>query len=130
MAYRDRAVPSRWARLSIALHEVGSPGAGEAVRRPLHPVHGRLRPDRLVARIGDTEYGVKAIPLGGYVRMLGMFPPKPGRPARADTTGRSGRWSTRPATTPNARSGPRTPTGSSTSARCPSGWSSCSAARR
>ena len=24
---------------------------------------------------GDTEYGVKAIPLGGYIRMIGMFPP-------------------------------------------------------
>ena len=27
---------------------------------------------------GETEYGVKAIPLGGYIRMIGMFPPKPG----------------------------------------------------
>lgn len=25
---------------------------------------------------GDTEYGVKAIPFGGYIRMIGMFPPK------------------------------------------------------
>ena len=41
-------------------------------------------------RFGETEYGVKAIPLGGYVRMLGMFPPKPGRVARADSTGRLG----------------------------------------
>ena len=24
---------------------------------------------------GDTEYGLKAIPLGGYIRMIGMFPP-------------------------------------------------------
>ena len=24
---------------------------------------------------GDTEYGIKAIPLGGYIRMIGMFPP-------------------------------------------------------
>ena len=30
---------------------------------------------------GETEYGVKAIPLGGYIRMIGMFPPKPGDPA-------------------------------------------------
>jgi membrane-associated protease RseP (regulator of RpoE activity) len=29
---------------------------------------------------GETEYGVKAIPLGGYIRMIGMFPPgKDGR---------------------------------------------------
>ncbi|MDP3972817.1 MAG: site-2 protease family protein [Candidatus Nanopelagicales bacterium] len=33
-------------------------------------------------RKGDTEYGVKAIPLGGYVRMIGMFPP-----AREDSAG-------------------------------------------
>ncbi|PZR55548.1 zinc metalloprotease [Xylanimonas oleitrophica] len=26
---------------------------------------------------GETEYGVKAIPLGGYVRMVGMLPPAP-----------------------------------------------------
>ncbi|MBA0051858.1 RIP metalloprotease [Streptomyces sp. AJS327] len=24
---------------------------------------------------GETEYGLKAIPLGGYIRMIGMFPP-------------------------------------------------------
>jgi membrane-associated protease RseP (regulator of RpoE activity) len=28
-------------------------------------------------RRGETEYGIKAIPLGGYVRMIGMFPPRP-----------------------------------------------------
>src|SRR5690348_4776256 len=40
---------------------------------------------------GETEYGVKAIPLGGYIRMIGMFPPKPGDPEnqlRASSTGR------------------------------------------
>ncbi|GAA3765529.1 M50 family metallopeptidase [Salinactinospora qingdaonensis] len=26
-------------------------------------------------RIGDTEYGLKLVPLGGYVRMVGMIPP-------------------------------------------------------
>jgi membrane-associated protease RseP (regulator of RpoE activity) len=26
---------------------------------------------------GETEYGLKAIPLGGFTRMIGMFPPKP-----------------------------------------------------
>ena len=25
---------------------------------------------------GETEYGLKAIPFGGYIRMIGMFPPK------------------------------------------------------
>ena len=26
-------------------------------------------------QIGDTEYGIKAIPLGGYVKIVGMLPP-------------------------------------------------------
>lgn len=35
---------------------------------------------------GETEYGLKAIPLGGYIRMIGMIPPAPG-----ETLGRSRR---------------------------------------
>lgn len=39
-------------------------------------------------RKGETEYGIKAIPLGGYVAMTGMYPPKkPGDVPRASTTG-------------------------------------------
>lgn len=31
-------------------------------------------------RIGETEHGIKMIPLGGYIRIVGMIPPpKPGR---------------------------------------------------
>ena len=40
---------------------------------------------------GETEYGVKAVPLGGYIRMIGMYPPAPGADPtmlRASTTGR------------------------------------------
>jgi membrane-associated protease RseP (regulator of RpoE activity) len=37
-------------------------------------------------RIGETEFGIKAIPLGGYVRMIGMLPP-----AKGETLGRSRR---------------------------------------
>lgn len=29
-------------------------------------------------RRGETEYGIKAIPLGGYVKLVGMLPPEPG----------------------------------------------------
>ena len=25
---------------------------------------------------GETEYGIKAVPLGGYVRLMGMYPPR------------------------------------------------------
>ena len=31
---------------------------------------------------GETTYGIKAIPLGGYVKMIGMLPPRPGEDAR------------------------------------------------
>jgi membrane-associated protease RseP (regulator of RpoE activity) len=40
---------------------------------------------------GDTEYGIKAIPLGGYIRMIGMVPPP-----RAD--GKRSRWPRRVST--------------------------------
>ncbi|MBB6118651.1 M50 family metallopeptidase [Nocardiopsis algeriensis] len=40
-------------------------------------------------RRGDTEYGIKAVPLGGYVRMVGMMPPS----RRSDDSGRKlSRW--------------------------------------
>ena len=36
---------------------------------------------------GDTEYGIKAIPLGGYISMIGMYPPAKDGTARESTTG-------------------------------------------
>ena len=39
-------------------------------------------------RRGETEYGIKAVPLGGYVRMIGMLPPaKGGQLGRSRRTG-------------------------------------------
>jgi membrane-associated protease RseP (regulator of RpoE activity) len=38
-------------------------------------------------RKGETEYGVKALPLGGYISMIGMFPPGKGDRVRNDSTG-------------------------------------------
>ena len=39
-------------------------------------------------KIGETEFGVKALPLGGYISMSGMYPPiKPGGKARDASTG-------------------------------------------
>jgi membrane-associated protease RseP (regulator of RpoE activity) len=37
-------------------------------------------------KVGETEFGIKLIPLGGYVRMIGMLPP-----AKGETLGRSRR---------------------------------------
>ena len=74
--------------LSIALHEIGHlvPAKKFGVKTTQYMIG--FGPTIWSRRRGETEYGVKAIPLGGYIRMVGMFPPVPGRPVRADTTGR------------------------------------------
>lgn len=76
---------------SIALHEVGHlvPAKRFGVRVTQYmvgfgpTVWSRVR--------GETEYGAKAIPLGGYIRMVGMFPPRRSRDGElvysATTTG-------------------------------------------
>ncbi|PSL01150.1 membrane-associated protease RseP (regulator of RpoE activity) [Haloactinopolyspora alba] len=64
--------------LSIALHEVGHlvPAKLFGVKVSQYMVgFGKTIWSR---RRGETEYGVKAVPLGGYVRMIGMFPPELG----------------------------------------------------
>src|SRR5699024_12409208 len=48
--------------------------AGARRHRPSFPTR---RSSDLVKR-GETEYGIKAIPLGGFVKLVGMLPPKPG----------------------------------------------------
>ncbi|WP_182113578.1 MULTISPECIES: RIP metalloprotease [unclassified Actinotalea] len=61
--------------VSIALHEVGHlvPAKRFGVRVPTYMVG--FGPTLWSRRRGETEYGLKAIPLGGYVRLVGMFPP-------------------------------------------------------
>jgi membrane-associated protease RseP (regulator of RpoE activity) len=64
--------------LSIALHEIGHlvPAKLFGIKVSQYMVgFGRTVWSR---RRGETEYGLKAVPLGGYVRMVGMFPPEPG----------------------------------------------------
>ncbi|WP_435198014.1 M50 family metallopeptidase [Janibacter sp. GS2] len=79
--------------LSIALHEVGHlvPAKKFGVRVPQYMVG--FGPTVWSRRRGETEYGVKAIPLGGYIRMIGMFPPAKGQDpmmTRTSSTGRVG----------------------------------------
>lgn len=61
--------------LSIALHELGHLSTAKlfGIRVPQYMVG--FGPTIWSRKKGDTEYGLKAIPLGGYVRMIGMFPP-------------------------------------------------------
>ena len=62
---------------SIALHEIGHmvPAKKFGVKVPQYMVG--FGPTIWSRKRGDTEYGLKAIPLGGYIRMIGMFPPNP-----------------------------------------------------
>jgi membrane-associated protease RseP (regulator of RpoE activity) len=61
---------------SIALHEIGHlvPAKRFGVKCTQYMVG--FGPTLWSTRRGETEYGLKAIPLGGYIRMIGMFPPR------------------------------------------------------
>ncbi len=77
--------------LSIGLHEIGHllPAKRFGLRVPQYMIG--FGPTLFSRRIGETEYGVKAIPLGGYIRMIGMFPPRKGEDPmqlRVSSTGR------------------------------------------
>ena len=77
--------------VSIALHEVGHllPAKRFGVKITQYMVG--FGPTVWSRQRGETEYGLKAVPLGGYTRMIGMFPPKPGADPsmlRGSSTGR------------------------------------------
>ncbi|MGV4988850.1 M50 family metallopeptidase [Streptomyces sp. NRAIS3] len=61
--------------VSIAWHELGHLSTAKlfGIRVPQYMVG--FGPTVWSRKKGETEYGVKAIPLGGYIRMIGMFPP-------------------------------------------------------
>ncbi|APX34427.1 zinc metalloprotease [Brachybacterium sp. P6-10-X1] len=76
--------------VSIALHEIGHlvPAKLFGVRVTQYMIG--FGPTVWSRTRGETEYGVKAFPLGGYIRMIGMFPPHRGEPEgtiREDSTG-------------------------------------------
>ncbi|MFJ5927813.1 M50 family metallopeptidase [Kitasatospora sp. NPDC092948] len=60
---------------SIAWHELGHLSTAKlfGIRVPQYMV-GFGKTIWSIKR-GETEYGLKAIPFGGYIRMIGMFPP-------------------------------------------------------
>jgi membrane-associated protease RseP (regulator of RpoE activity) len=62
--------------LSIGLHEIGHliPAKRFGVKVGQYMIG--FGPTLWSTRRGETEYGVKAIPLGGYISMSGMFPPQ------------------------------------------------------
>ncbi|WP_394250169.1 M50 family metallopeptidase [Arthrobacter pityocampae] len=60
---------------SIALHEVGHLVPAKLFRVRVTQYMVGFGPTVWSRRRGETEYGLKAIPAGGYVAMVGMFPP-------------------------------------------------------
>jgi membrane-associated protease RseP (regulator of RpoE activity) len=75
---------------SIAWHEIGHlvPAKRFGVKVTQYMVG--FGPTVWSRRRGETEYGIKAIPLGGYIRMIGMFAPRRGEDPsrlRASSTG-------------------------------------------
>ncbi|MGJ8721560.1 MAG: M50 family metallopeptidase [Salinibacterium amurskyense] len=74
--------------VSIGLHEIGHllPAKLFGVRVSQYMIG--FGPTIFSRKRGETEYGVKAIPLGGYISMAGMFPPgKSESGSRTATTG-------------------------------------------
>ena len=77
--------------VSVALHELGHmiPAKKFGVKVPEYFIG--FGPKIWSFKRGETEYGVKAIWLGGYVKLVGMLPPaRPDRPDRRRKDGSLG----------------------------------------
>ncbi|TFB68359.1 RIP metalloprotease [Cryobacterium sp. Hz9] len=74
--------------LSIGLHEIGHLVPAKLFGVKVTQYMIGFGPTIWSRTKGETEYGVKAIPMGGYIAMIGMFPPaKKGGAPRSTTTG-------------------------------------------
>lgn len=76
--------------VSIALHELGHmvPAKKFGVKVTQYMIG--FGPTVWSRKRGETEYGFKAILLGGYIRMIGMFPPGPDGTTKPSHQGRLG----------------------------------------
>ncbi|AJT40533.1 M50 family metallopeptidase [Psychromicrobium lacuslunae] len=61
--------------ISIALHEVGHLVPAKLFKVRVTRYMIGFGPTLWSKKKGETEYGIKAIPAGGYVAMIGMYPP-------------------------------------------------------
>jgi Predicted membrane-associated Zn-dependent proteases 1 len=62
--------------LSIGLHEIGHLVPAKLFGLKVKQYMIGFGPTVFSRRSGDTEYGLKAFPLGGYILMEGMYPPE------------------------------------------------------
>lgn len=75
--------------ISIALHEIGHLVPAKKFGVHVGQYMIGFGPTLFSKKFGETEYGVKAIPLGGYISMAGMYPPDK---LPTDSSSRSRRW--------------------------------------
>jgi membrane-associated protease RseP (regulator of RpoE activity) len=61
---------------SIGLHELGHMIPAKAFGGKVTQYFIGFGPTVWSKQVGETEYGVKAVPLGGYVKIVGMLPPE------------------------------------------------------
>jgi membrane-associated protease RseP (regulator of RpoE activity) len=61
--------------VSIGLHELGHMIPAKAFGGKVTQYFIGFGPTVWSKQVGETEYGVKAVPLGGYVKIVGMLPP-------------------------------------------------------
>jgi membrane-associated protease RseP (regulator of RpoE activity) len=74
--------------LSIVLHEAGHFTFAKIFKVRVGQFMVGFGKTLWSRKIGETEFGIKALPLGGYISMSGMYPPiKPGGRARTASTG-------------------------------------------
>ncbi|MEY3677251.1 MAG: hypothetical protein RL351_478, partial [Actinomycetota bacterium] len=61
--------------LSIGLHELGHlwPAKKFGIKVPTYAIG--FGPTLFKIKRGETTYAIKLIPLGGYISMIGMYPP-------------------------------------------------------
>ena len=75
--------------LMIVIHEGGHFVAAKAFNMKATEAFFGFGPKLWSITRGETEYGIKAIPLGGYVRIIGMSPGEPVAAEDADRTYRA-----------------------------------------
>ncbi|GAA5152825.1 site-2 protease family protein [Nocardioides marinquilinus] len=62
--------------VSIGLHELGHMIPAKKFGGKVTQYFIGFGPTVWSKQVGETEYGVKAVPLGGYVKIVGMLPPE------------------------------------------------------
>ena len=61
--------------VSIGIHEIGHLVPAKLFGVKVTKYMIGFGPTLYSKKVGETEYGLKAFPLGGYIAMLGMYPP-------------------------------------------------------